>query len=118
MPRYRDADRSLILLDLLSDEMKRQDRKWGWPRSEVLLESSLALAAKLTDAEEYARHLLDKKTPWFALEKKAGWLAILAEEIGEVSRENDPQQRITELIQVAAVSLSWAQAIQENVDGD
>ena len=37
------------------------------------------------------------------------WLAILLEEVGEVAEEVDPDKIVAELIQVAAVALSWAE---------
>lgn len=32
----------------------------------------------------------------------------------EAARETDPEKRVAELVQVAAVALSWAQAIEES----
>ena len=61
----------------------------------------------------------DDKWGWPRLfrRNKPCWQAILGEEIGEVAREKDPEKRIAELIQVAAVALSWAQAIEEQGEG-
>jgi hypothetical protein len=39
------------------------------------------------------------------------WLDILLEEVYEAAAEDDPQKLRAELIQVAAVAVSWAEAI-------
>ena len=39
------------------------------------------------------------------------WLAILLEEVGEVAEEIDPEALVVELVQVAAVALSWAEHV-------
>lgn len=41
------------------------------------------------------------------------WLQILLEEFSEVAKESDPEKLRTELIQVAAVAVSWAEKIRD-----
>jgi hypothetical protein len=40
------------------------------------------------------------------------WLAILLEEVFEAAEESDPRALVIELIQVAAVAVSWAVDVQ------
>lgn len=44
---------------------------------------------------------------------KVKWIHILLEEFAEVAREDDPEKLRTELIQVAAVAVSWAEKIRD-----
>ena len=74
-----------------------------------------------TRAQDTMEHLLHLTGQEMARQDEQwGWprpveaLIVLAKRRGdEVADEPDPQKRIAELVQVAAVALSWAQAIQE-----
>lgn len=89
-------------LAAVATELKRQDDKWGvqdhpddveaghWvPRGEAL--------------EFTARYSLSEET--------VSWAAILAEEVGEALQADDPEALRAELVQVAAVAIQWAAAI-------
>ncbi len=103
---YRDPDAAQELLDEVRREMDRQDRKWGWPRPTAFLVDDDIMPSLFRQCETSAR--------WLFAHNRPCWMAILGEEIGEVAREADPQARRKELVQVAAVALSWAQAIEED----
>ena len=90
------------LIDRMRVEMfKRQDRKWGWPRPDSFLVGDHSLVSYFIWGEQRARCLFG--------EGKPSWMAILSEELGEVARATG-EKRVTELIEAAAVNLSWAQA--------
>ncbi len=91
------------------EEMRRQDQKWGWPQVGNTLDDDPGLAMGSADLGDEARRLLDDGPA----DSPRPWLAILAEELGEVAEEVDPGKRAEELVQVAAVALSWVQAIRE-----
>ena len=96
------------LLARVRSELASQDEKWGWPRPATFLERgrlSAGLDRAAADLEHESRRAFD--------EECASWFAILGEEVGEAFRERDPEALTEELIQVAAVALSWAQAIEE-----
>lgn len=99
-------------------EAERQDKTYPWPRDDKLLidpprrpgmwAGSLQWFAR--HGERFARRLFDLGRPC--------WLAVLAEEYGEVARETDPVKREKELIQVAAVAISWVQHSREKRETD
>jgi NTP pyrophosphatase (non-canonical NTP hydrolase) len=78
------------VLDLIRDERERQDRKWGADRNLHILE----------------------------------WLAILAEEFGEISEQvvelhagaGDLEALKKELVQTAAVAVSWLEARERSAN--
>jgi hypothetical protein len=45
--------------------------------------------------------------------KTASWMRMLREEVAEAFREDDPERLIEELTQIAALSVSWIEKIQE-----
>ena len=93
------------LVKELCAEMSRQDEKWGWPFWDGALEDDQVIVLRLADAESVARRAM--------AEGRVSCVGVLAEEVSEAARETDPEKRVAELVQVAAVALSWAQAIQE-----
>ncbi len=105
---WRPPMKMECLMDCVREEMRRQDEKWGWPRPVKFLEDDDDLHGVFVWLEKKARQLFAKGKPC--------WMAILGEEIGEVARESK-EVRIAELVQVAAVALSWAQAIEEQGEG-
>jgi NTP pyrophosphatase (non-canonical NTP hydrolase) len=82
------ANTRALIFHHISLERERQDDKWGWPQHNNITE----------------------------------WLAILAEEAGEVAtevnechfRERSTDRLKTELIQVAAVCVSWLEHLEED----
>jgi hypothetical protein len=87
-------------------ELNRQDRKWG-PQNHPDL-------AQYEDVGNYAaladswKHLNDTR----AQSGMLSWSGILFEEVYEALGETDPDKMATELVQVAAVALQWAEAIR------
>lgn len=101
----RDAERADALLEFVQYEMSSQDRKWGWPKPESLRRESKTLTSMAKAAEAVARCEMELD--------RTSWLGILLEEVGEVARAEDENKQVDELIQVAAVAVSWAQALVE-----
>jgi hypothetical protein len=102
----RDPQHAQMLLDRVRDEMARQDERYPWPRTFPLRQRSAMIEAKLLQAEQIARQDFAEGCP--------SWVAILAEEVGGAAGERDPVALVEELVQVAAVALSWAQALEES----
>lgn len=101
------------LLHRVLVEMRRQDVKWGWPRPEAFL----ALDSSKTCAQSLPGLMLHLEfRSREVLAEQPSWDAILGEELGEVIRAEVPDDRVEELVQVAAVCLSWAQSILESRD--
>ena len=100
----RDPGLAQLLLDEVRDEMDRQDEKWPWPRPAHFLVDDRQLLRMFRTCEIISRKLFSRGLPC--------WMAIMGEEIGEVATA-DAALRREELVQVAAVCLSWAQAIEE-----
>lgn len=97
-----------VCYDLI-DERVRQDEKWGeqnHPDGTGPLKFSLNYRV-LIRPEDRVRYQCDKK-------HRAGvgtWADILLEEVFEAMAEDDPAKLREELIQVAAVAVSWVEAI-------
>lgn len=93
-----------ILLYEVDNELTRQVEKWGeqnHPDGTVSDEDSKILA-------EIAKKTCDEAADAGELT----WRMILMEEIFEAFAETDPAALKRELIQVAAVAVSWAEAIE------
>lgn len=116
----RDPDLAESLLDRVRDEMLyEQDAKWGWPRPDSFLEDDRPNTGEQdSDVEAWTLWSLFRRIEARSREllgsNKASWQAILSEEIGEAYAVSEPTLRVAELIQVAAVALSHAQAIEEH----
>jgi len=95
------------LIARMESEIARQDARWGdqsrhpdQPNSGPSADAWAKLSA-LLEAESRA-----------SLHRGATWAAILGEEVGEAFQADAPEDRIKELVQVAAVAIQWASAIQ------
>ncbi len=78
------------------------------------MDETLASAMTLTLSEEVVDERVRQDAKWgtsFEGRDPNTWLAILMEEVGEAAAEIDPDKLIVELIQVAAVALSWAEHV-------
>lgn len=92
----------------VADERARQDAKWG----EQNHPDGTGSPARVLDAE--AARLECKRQ--FA-EGTGTWLDVLEEEVSEAYAEADPDKLRSELIQVAAVAVAWAEAIDRRTAG-
>ncbi|MFK0072680.1 hypothetical protein [Arthrobacter woluwensis] len=102
------------ILTEVQDEMVRQDEKWGEQNHPDGTGPEVGIGYVGTSAEicDVAREQTDAAA-------KAGELTfshILAEEFFEALAESDPAALRTELIQVAAVAIQWAGAIDRRAD--
>ena len=89
------------LLRRVEQEIERQDRRWGDQSRHPDQPDAWAKLSALLEAESRA-----------SLHRGPTWAAILGEEVGEAFQADSPEARVTELVQVAAVALQWASAIQ------
>ena len=111
----RDPVTAEALLDRLREEMLiRQDEKWGWPRPVEFLEDDFGAPEDVTISLSEIFDEMETRSRFLFRERRPCWEAIIGEEIGEVGRTGERSgDRVKELIEVAAVALSWAQAILE-----
>jgi len=107
----------LSVLGEVFAERERQNAKWGeqnhpdgtgpdkaWPLSP--LPTSVARDAIRSTVDHLARA------------GDSEWWAILLEEVAEALAEDDPARLRAELVQVAAVAVSWAEAIDRRAVSD
>jgi len=102
MPEQRIIARAAILTRIEA-ECKRQEAKWG-----VQNHPDGTDAAEWRVARRRAKRHCDKA----AEEKKLTWKHILEEEVCEAFAEVAPAALIEELVQCAAVIVSWIAAIE------
>jgi hypothetical protein len=102
MPEQRIIARATILARIEA-ECKRQEDKWG-----VQNHPDGTNAAEWRVACRRAKRHCDKATE----DKKVTWRHILEEEVCEAFAEVAPEALIEELIQCAAVIVSWITAIE------
>lgn len=94
------------VLDDVRDERRRQRDKWGDGSSNDHPDG--------TEATNYSRAQRDeaqRRTIYAAKYSQATWRHILDEEVCEAFAEVDPVLLRAELVQVAAVAVSWIEAI-------
>ena len=102
------TDRDVILHEI-DRERERQDKKWG-----VQNHPDGTSFVGYAYARNQFRALCD-----YAHERgKQTWLNILQEEVYEAFAEEDPEKLEEELIQVAAVAVSWIEAIRRRKNGN
>ena len=103
------SDTSRALSHVL-DERARQDAKWGNQdhRRDRISASELDVYATERDwcRNECDRHEVEDKA-----NGGASWTDILLEETFEALAESDPVKLRAELVQVAAVAVSWIESI-------
>lgn len=105
------------VLDEVAEERRRQDAKWGQQNHLNGTSSDSVWAAWITPLEELgpagiqsreaARRLCDSRFR----QGSGTWLDILLEEVAEAFAEDDVRGLRVELIQVAAVTVAWVEAI-------
>lgn len=103
----------------VAGECARQDAKWGeqnhpngtGPEAQVILGRHIVTEAMV--GEVLARIFKERTDERFAGEgdRPGTWADILLEEVFEALAEDDPERLQNELIQVAAVAVQWAAAI-------
>ncbi|UZJ23742.1 hypothetical protein RHODO2019_11045 [Rhodococcus antarcticus] len=91
------------ILDAVRDERQNQDDEWG-----VQNHPSTGSSTPGQRVDDYGRLADCYKEVNTDLVKagRLGWDTILLEEVYEALAEHDPQRRVDELIQVAAVALA------------
>ena len=96
-----DARATKFVLDNVSDERARQDKKWG----EQNHPDGTGKHSPLADT---FRELCDAATADGTLT----WAHILLEEVAEALDESDPEKLEEELLQTIAVGVAWVEAIR------
>lgn len=92
------------ILDLISNERKAQDDKWG-----------VQSHPDGTVNDEWAHRRANIAKAWVAESVAANdltWYDILIEEVYEAAAETEPEKLKAELIQIAAVCAAWVQDIE------
>ena len=110
MQEMKDADGVLKEVQM---ERARQDAKWGeqnHPDGTCAGPNGAVMAKQHADA---ARSVCDQ----MAKIGKLTWAHILTEELMEAYAETDEQKLRKELIQTAAVAVSWIEAIDRRIRG-
>ncbi len=101
--------RSFDVLEDCSDEMERQVAKWGDQRHPDIGEATGTLEEAEANANE-TKQQVDE----LAAAGKSNWAMIALEEYSEAlveAKRGDNKALYTELIQTAAVILSWARDV-------
>lgn len=105
------------VLDEVFDERERQHAKWGEQNHPDGTGGEPSATRSLSDVEALReirrRHAAETKRlcDAAAAEGRCTWRLILREEVDEAVAEDDPEKLRAELIQVAAVAVSWIEAI-------
>jgi hypothetical protein len=102
------ADHMLTVLAEIAAERSAQDTKWG--------EQNHPDGTGPTDDARRAALEAKIRTDRAADEGRCTWALILLEEVFEALAEHDPARLRAELVQVAAVAVSWVQAIDRRAD--
>ncbi|MFD9940676.1 hypothetical protein ACFWYW_16095 [Nonomuraea sp. NPDC059023] len=89
------------ILDEIAGERRAQDVRWG------IQDIPDGTSPSRTPAADAAK----RETSAAGDDGTLTWRHILAEEVLEAFAESDPEALRTELIQVAAVAVKWAQAL-------
>lgn len=132
-PKMPSRWHRFVVLDEISGERDKQDRKWGiqhhpdgtgdWriagQSAKVLLaiirSSNDSFTEKTADGGK-RRFVPVHSTRMSSVEmreERLTWMAILLEEVLEAAVETDPQRLREELIQVAAVAVKWVEDIDQ-----
>jgi hypothetical protein len=97
-----------LVIEHVISERDSQDEKWG-PAPQSFLDRLDGTAyPDSAEIADMARELTEEA----AREGTLSWSAILLEEVYEAMAESDPDKLYAELIQVAAVAVSWAETIK------
>lgn len=99
---FTDVRQALVVMDVL-DERDRQDKQWG--------EQNHPDGTGPTDRNVNARLVAQAKNSKAVAKNTLTWELILIEEVYEAFAETDPVRLREELVQVAAVAISWIEAI-------
>ena len=94
-------------------EMERQDEKWGEQNHPLIGGNDVdwwrdRQVAAFAGAESYWKRINDRRVE----EDTMGWDSILLEEVYEALAATEPADQVTELLQVAAVAIQAAKAIE------
>lgn len=114
--RTTDPARTRLILDLVFDERQAQEARYGeanktiadgtGPETRWLLPFTTASADLIQD------HL---RCDYEEFEEETGavtWAHLVREEIAEAFQEDDPARLAEELIQVAALCVSWVERLE------
>lgn len=105
---WHSGPRSVALAEV-ADERARQDTKWGEQNHPDGTGGGNTAAAAI--GARLACQLAAK-------EGTVTWRDIMREEVGEAFAETDPAKLRAELIQVAAVAVAWAEAIDRRLHAE
>jgi hypothetical protein len=102
------AERVLTVLAEVAEERVRQDARWGEQNHpDGTGPGALLFGIGFDQWAHAVRQAVDRA----ARAHRSEWASILLEEVFEALAEGDPVRLRVELVQVAAVAVSWAEAI-------
>lgn len=115
MNRTTSAARARAILELVFEERQRQEARYG--HVNPLLEDGTGpetrwLAPYTGDSAEAVQKEL--RADYEAFEEEVGqvtWVHLIREEIAEAFQETHPERLAEELIQVAALCVSWVERL-------
>ncbi len=113
---HNDTCETVTVLVEVGDERARQKRLHGTNlENESGTGPDVAWASGLAGFTGAGASRLEKalRRRYEATEGHVTWLQILLEEFAEVAVETDPEKLRVELIQVAAVAVSWAEKLRD-----
>lgn len=107
--------RTWAVLDLVLDERRAQEAQYGGA-NELLEDGSGPDVRWLgpytgQPAEEIQKELRRDYEDWEDNEGLPTWVHLVREEMAEAFQENEPERLKEELIQVAALCVSWAERL-------
>jgi len=110
-----DADRTLGILELVLEERKRQEARYG--AAHATLEHGSGPETRWlgpytgAPASEIQEELRRDYEDWEDEVGHPTWLHLVREEVAEAFEEDDPRRLKEELVQVAALCVSWAERL-------
>lgn len=116
--RTTDETRTRAVLDLVLKERREQEARYG-SVSEVILDGSgpgtrWLLPYTGSDATQIQIDLRTDYEEFHSEEWGVTWVHLVREEIAEAFQEDDPTRLAAELIQVAALCVSWVERLDFN----
>lgn len=114
-PRTTNETRTRAILDLVLIERRAQEARYG-KANETILDGSSPNARWLLPFSSDPADVIQMKlrSDYEEFEEETGsptWLHLVREEIAEAFQESDPARLAEELIQVAALCVSWIERL-------
>jgi hypothetical protein len=114
-PRTTNETRTRAVLDLVLNERREQEARYGEGNETILDGSGSGARWLLPFTGESAFGIQERlREDYGDFETETGaptWLHLVREEVAEAFQESDPDRLAEELIQVAALCVSWVERL-------